>query len=185
MTQPGEISRSITGAAQLFLGRDRGLSYLDRSFDGFWRSFSVILLVLPIHVLTLYAVSRTPGGSPFGAAFRESLPLLALDWVLFPAILALAAKPLDVSRDYVPYVVARNWAAPIAASITLVPFMLQGAGWVPNEGAALLTLVALGVVLRFHYMILRIALKVTVPLAIGLMAVDFMLSLLLVGLFRS
>ena len=185
MTTTGEITRSLSGAALLFRGRDAGLAYLDRTVDGFWRSFAVIFLIIPIHILTLYAVSRTSGGTPFGSAVRESLPLLALDWVLFPACLAAAAKPLGVSRNYVTYVVARNWAAPIAAAITLVPFMLQGAGWVTEEGGALLTLIALGIVLRFHYLIVRIGLQVTPALAIGLVAVDFMLSLVLVGLFRG
>lgn len=185
MTATATISRSLTGAALIFRGRDAGLGYLDRSVDGFWRSFAVIFLVFPIHILTLYAVSRTENGEAFNAALRTSVPLLALDWVLFPAVLALAAKPLGVASHYVSYVVARNWAAPIAAAITMLPFILEGAGWIPPEGGALLSLIALGLVLRFHYMILRIALQAAVGMAIALVVVDLMLSLVLVGLFNS
>lgn len=183
MLSPAEISRSLGGAWQLFLGRPEGLRGLDRSIDGFWRSFLVILLILPVNAVSMLAASRLETASEtFGQLFWGGLPVLALDWVAFPILLALAAGPLGVKRTYVDYVVARNWASPIAAALLSVPLILQGAGFIPMGVGTLLSLVAMAVVLRYHFMIVRIALGTTIPLSVGIVVADVFLSILLVAL---
>lgn len=185
MPDLSEISRSLRGAAALFLGRKDGLLALDRTVDGFWRSFWVILLLLPLNAITVLAMTRVGRASDtFGALFFAQLPILVLDWIAFPIALAFAAKPMGVSANYVSYVVARNWSAPIAAAILTIPFLLQGAGWVPMNGAALLSLVALVVVLRYHYVVVRLALGAAMPMAIGVVAGDLILTLLIIALFE-
>lgn len=184
MLTSAEIARSLTGAWLLFRGRGDGLLALDRSVDGFWRSFAVIILLLPLNALTTFAISRADGtGEPFDAMFLGSLPVLLLNWIAFPAALALAAKPLGIRRTYASYVVARNWAAPLVGVIFAVPFILQGAGWIETAPAVLLSLVAIAVVLRYEYVIARIALRTSIPVSIGLVIADFMLAMLLVALF--
>ncbi len=178
-----EISQSLRGAAQLFLGRKQGLLAMDRSVDGFWRSFAVILLLLPINAVVVLAITRTGGAESFRGLFLEQMPLLVLDWIGFPIALALVARPLGVSANYVSYVVARNWAAPIAAAILAIPYLLQGAGWIPLNGAALLSLVAIVVVLRYGYMVLRLALGTPMALSAGLVAADLALTLVIIALF--
>ncbi|MEO1102843.1 MAG: hypothetical protein AAFW98_03775, partial [Pseudomonadota bacterium] len=145
--------------------------------------FLVILLILPINAVTVFSVMRAENEDSFAGLFVGQLGIVALDWVMFPLLLALAAGPLGVSANYVSYVVARNWAAPIAAAILAIPFVLQGAGWVPMTGAAILSLFALMIALRYHYLILRIALQATVPIAIGLIVADLLLTLLIIRLF--
>jgi len=173
-----EILRSLRGAAVLFLARPDGLSALDRSVGGFWRSFAAIILIVPLNAITMLALAQ---GSQerFGGLFVSQLPVLAADWVAFPIALAIAARPLGVGAHYVSYVVARNWAAPIAAAILTVPFLLEGAGWIPRQGSAFLSLVALVIVLRYHYVILRLALQATVPIALALVMVDVLLTLVI------
>ncbi|WP_108660740.1 hypothetical protein [Acuticoccus kandeliae] len=184
MLTPTEIRRSLNGAWLLFLGRAEGLAALDRSADGFWRSFAVILLLLPINAITLLAVSRTgETTASFQEMFFEGLPVLALDWVAFPIILALSAGMLGVKRTYVSYIVARNWMAPIAAVILAIPVVLQGAGWLGPSPAVLLSLLSMGLVLRYHYLVVRLALETTMGLSIGLVVVDLLVTLVFVGLF--
>ncbi|MEM0907252.1 MAG: hypothetical protein AAGJ94_07810 [Pseudomonadota bacterium] len=179
MLSIAEIIASLKGAAALFLGRPQGLDALDRSVEGFWRSFQVILLLLPINALAVFSITRTGAvNTTFSEMFFGQLPIIALDWVAFPAILALAAKPLGIAAHYVSYVVARNWAAPIASSIMTVPLLLEGAGWVPPVGGSLLFLVGLIVILRYHYMIVRISLGTPVGFSVGLVAADLLLTLL-------
>ncbi|XWN31730.1 MAG: hypothetical protein ROR55_01015 [Devosia sp.] len=180
----GEIKRSLWGAWQLFLGRPEGLAALDRSLSGFWRSFGVIIFLLPINAVATLAITRAGAtdGETFNELFFDGLPVLMVDWVAFPLLLAAAAGPLGIKGNYVSYVVARNWAAPIAAAILMVPFLLQGAGWIDVNMGVILSVVGLGIVLRFHYMIVRISLGLTVPLTIGLVVADLLLTLVLVGL---
>lgn len=184
MLELSEISRSLRGAAALFMGRKEGLLALDRSVEGFWRSFGAVILILPLNAITVFAIARAGRAEDsFVGLFTSQLPVLLLDWVTFPLLLALAAKPLGVAANYVSYVVARNWAAPIGAAILTVPFLLQGAGWIPVNGAALLSLVALLVVLRYHYVIMRLALGAEMTLAIGLVVADLLISLVIIALF--
>ena len=176
-----EISRSLEGAWRLFRNRRDGLDLLDRSLDGFWRSFWALLLVLPIDAISLLALSRIAVQPPLGEALLARVPTLAIDWVLFPILLALIAKPLGVTKTYVSYVVARNWAAPISWIIVTIPIVLQGAGFIDDQVAVVATIVALMVSVRYNYLILRIALGVTMEVAIALVVVDMVMSFLIVA----
>ena len=179
-----EINRSLRGAVQLFFGRKEGLQAMDRSVEGFWRSFAVIFILLPINAIVVFAIARSStSGADFRGLFMEQLPLLILDWVAFPVALAMAAGPLGVSAKYVSYVVARNWSAPVAGGILAIPYILQGAGWIPVNGAALLSLIAIIVVLRYGYVVLRLALGTTMAVSAGLVVADLALTLVLIAIF--
>ena len=129
LTAP-EIVRSLGGAWALFLGRREGLERLDRSLAGFWRSFLVIILILPINAVSMFAASRLDNATEtFDQLFWGGLPVLLVDWIAFPVLLAGAAGALGVKRTYVDYVVARNWAAPLASVLLAVPLVFQGAGF--------------------------------------------------------
>lgn len=185
MLAPAEIRRSFAAVWMLFRGERDGLLLLDRTLDGFWRSFAVILLILPINAITMLGVSRTDNSlASAGELIVEGLPLLVADWVLFPILLAIAAKPLHVSGTYVSYVVARNWASPLAAAVMTVPIVLQGAGWTDASFTTMLTIVGLVIVIRLHYMIVRLALDVEWGMAFGIVVADFMLSVLLFGVLN-
>lgn len=142
------------------------------------------MLLIPINAVMSLALARTEGRpSDGGFVVFDGLLLLAADWVAFPIVLALIARPLGVTATYVSYVVTRNWAAPLAAAIMALPLVLAGAGWTGDGLTAILSLLALALVLRFHYLILRFALDVAPGPAFGLLSADLMLSLALVGLF--
>lgn len=179
-----ETQRSLSGALLVLRGRREGLALLDRSIDGFWRSFAAILLLVPIDaVATLAAVKTNTADGPFAAAFLGSLPLLALQWVAFPVVLALLARPLAVTRTFVSYVVARNWTSPIMAVAVTLPLLLQGAGWIPPDGTAFILMVTLVLVLWLHIRIVRIALDVGLQMAVALVALDVVVTIALVLLF--
>jgi len=173
--------RSLEGAWRLFRNRPDGLDLMDRSVDGFWRSFGALLFVLPIDAISILALSRISVQPAFGEAFASRLPVVALDWVLFPIVLALAAKPLGITRRYVTYIVARNWAAPISWVIVTIPILLQGAGFIDEQLAVIATIAALLVAIRYHYLVVRIALQVTREIALALVAADLILSFLIIS----
>ena len=47
------LRENLTGAWQVMLGRPDGLSRLDTSLEGFWRSFAAVILVVPFAVLAV------------------------------------------------------------------------------------------------------------------------------------
>lgn len=183
MLSADEIRRSLIASVLFLRGKEEGLDLLDRSIAGFWRSFAVIVLILPINAITMLAVSRTDDTDRSVAGLIvDGLPVLLLDWIAFPIALALGARVLGVTATYVDYVVARNWAAPLAAAIMTVPFVLQGAGWTNPSLTAFLSILTLGIVLRLHFIIIRAALKTEIAPSIGLVIVDILITLLIVGL---
>ena len=57
----------------------------------------------------------------------------------------------------------------------------RGIEW--PAAAAWASLLAVTIVLRYHYLVLRIALRTSVPVSIALVVIDLVLSLLLVAVF--
>ena len=182
MLERDEIARSLTGAWGLFLDRADAMRHFDVSVDGFWRSFRVVVLVLPLYVLTSLA-ERTIAASTMGPAPDAAMFLLGnavslgLDWITLPIVLALAARPLGIERNYSAFVIARNWGSVIAT----IPFgaisLLLLFGMIGPEIANFLMLAALMVVLRYNFLIARRALDVAVGFAIGIVVLDLATSL--------
>jgi hypothetical protein len=179
-----EITRSLTAAWALFLDRPGAMRGFDVSVDGFWRSFAAVILVVPSHALAVLAEREMAAAMDAAAAVQDGAAFLVqnvlglgLDWVALPVILALLARPLGIARHYPEFVVARNWGAVIAA----VPFgaigLLIVLGLLGGELANLLMLAALIVVLRYMFIIARRALDASLGFAIGIVVLDFVVSL--------
>ena len=188
MITPSEIQRSLTGAWRIFLGHPDAMRFFDTSTDGFWRSFQAIVLVAPIYAVTALADWRAmasnflpdEGGVGAEAFVAVKMVTLALDWVALPVLLAALAGFLGIRRAYTAFIVARNWST----VLVILPFaaiaLLDIAGLM-NESLILFpSLAALGFALRFGYMVARTALGVGIEVAIGVVALDFLVSLAIV-----
>lgn len=180
-----EISRSLAGAWELFLDRPGAMNRFDVSLEGFWRSFAAVVLVAPSYAFAVLADRHMATGDPLAVAEAGTNLLvhngigLLLDWAALPLILALLARPLGIGRRYGAFVVARNWCAVLAAIPFGVIGLLLVLGLLGDELASVLMFVALIVVLRYNYVIARRALDTTVGFAIGIVVLDFVVSLTL------
>lgn len=182
--KPEEIRRSLAGSWELFKGRPEGMHAFDVSITGFWRSFGVILLLALPYAVTVLAEKKivdVEGPIPLDDFSQRTFVFakaigFALDWACFPILLALLAGPLGISARYVPYIVARNWTSAIAILPYMVPALLYITGLIEAGAAAFLTLFAIGFVLRYQYIVARVALDATIGMAIALVALDTVLS---------
>ena len=102
---------------------------------------------------------------------------LLADWFTFPLVFALLARPLGLGQRYVPFIVARNWAAVIIAAMVAVVHALHVLGLVPSAVAPFLLLAAIALALRFSYVIARTTLAVSAGVAIPLVILDLLISL--------
>lgn len=190
MIAPDEIRRSFTAIWRLFLGRREALRDLDTSSDGFWRSFQVILLVAPLYLVAsfadwqaLSAIDSLTGEPMTGIAFggeafaASRVVTLALDWVTLPILLALLAGFLGIRQTYGAFVVARNWSVPVAVAPFAAIALLEMAGIATGDLVVILSLVAFAFSLRIAYMVARVALDAPMPIAIGYVVLDFLVSL--------
>ena len=188
MPDRDEIVRSLTGAWTLFLDRADAMRFFNVSIDGFWRSFYAILLILPAYLIVvvaerarIFSEPATGVGFDGGAFFINKILMIGLDWVTLPIILALVAGPLGVARTYVPYVVARNWAAVLATTPFGIIELFYLLGLIGSGVAGLIALVVLVIVIRYNYLIARRALGADIGLAVGLIIADLAISLVVVG----
>jgi len=174
---------SLAGAWEVMNGRPEGLSRLDLSIGGFWKSFGAIALVGPVSLLSVHVEGLGLGEDEAATGMASALLPVALDWVVFPVVLAFLAPAMGLTRGYVPFIVARNWAAAIIAAIFAVPLGATALGLLPVEAMAWLGLVLFALSVRFAYLVARTALGVPFAVAAPLVAMDVLISLVIQGLF--
>ncbi len=187
MLTSDEIARSTGAAWALFKGDPRGLRQLDLSIEGFWRSFAVLVLLLPaigiliaserIRIIDHSALDATT--FPAGVFVASRLIGHLLGWFDYPLALALLARPFGLTKSYVPLVVALNWTSLIAAVPVTIPSLLNVLGLIGTEAAGFLDLVALGIAIRYQFVVTRVATGAPPGFASGLVALDYVLGILL------
>ena len=171
---------NLSGAWAVMRGRANGLTSLDLSLEGFWRSFAAIALVAPFTLLALLSQQRlaeAAGESLAPSGLGLEAIALIVDWFAFPLVFAVLARPLGLGGRYVPFIVARNWASVIIAALVAVIHAAHILGLVPSQVAPVLLFAAVGVALHFSYMIARTALGVPIGLAIPIVVLDLLISM--------
>jgi hypothetical protein len=178
------IRASLAGAWQVMLGRPDGLRQLDITLEGFWRSFGAVFLLAPFALPALMSQRQLAAAAgeelgPLAAAdiAVEGIALVA-DWLAFPLVFALLARPFGLGAGYVPFIVTRNWASVIVAAMVGLVHALHVVGLLPPGLTPILLLVALAVALRFSYIIARTTLGVSMALALPIVVLDFLISLM-------
>jgi hypothetical protein len=176
------VRDNLAGALEVMFGRHEGLNKLDTSLEGFWRSFAAFVLVLPFAVIALMSQEQLAalGAETGGAAessFGVELAVLVVDWLAFPLLFALLARPLGLGPRYVPFIVTRNWASVVVGAMMAAVHALFLVGILPGQAAVLILLAFIGMALRFSYVIARIALEVPLRTALPIVVFDFLLSL--------
>jgi hypothetical protein len=182
------IRENLAGAWLVMRGRPEGLDRLDLSITGFWRSFGAIVAVLPLALLSLESQRRveaalTGASAAPGAGIGLQALAVAVDWVVFPIVFALMARPLGFAPRYVPFIVARNWAAVIVSACVGALHACFLVGIVPAEVLSFVLLVGIAFVLGFSFMVARTALAASAGMAVPIVVLDFVISLVLMQIF--
>ncbi|MFN3131117.1 hypothetical protein [Roseibium sp.] len=187
MISTNELRAAWEGSWLLLRSDPQGMSYFDLSLQGFWRSFQVIFLLAPVFLVSAMAEKKLlisenvivaelfPSDTYWFAQFMS----LGIDWVTLPLILALIAGPIGISRQYVPFIVVRNWTSILASMPYLAIALLYLTGIIPSGIMVLLSFTCLIVVLWYRFLIARIALQASVSMAIGIVFLDILLSLVI------
>jgi hypothetical protein len=171
---------NLAGAWAIMRGRAEGLTRLDLTLEGFWRSFAAIVLLAPFAVLALISQQRlaaAAGESPVAGGLGLEAVALLIDWFAFPLVFAILARPLGLGGRYVPFIVARNWASVIIAAMVAAVHATHVLGLLPSRFAPVLLFVAVAIALRFSYVIARTTLGVPIGLAIPIVVLDLLISL--------
>lgn len=182
MPSLAEIARYFTGAARLMAGRRDGLSLLDISADGFWRSFAALVVALPPTVLSWLeyeSVERPPFSGHLGRFSTYGAHALAdlTAWLLPILIMASFARLLGFSRKMVPFVVATNWGGAFLAWV-FSPFFLLLLLTGPSDLTALLGLVVAIASIVLSVRLIANATGTDIPMSVAIVTMMVFVSLL-------
>lgn len=178
------VRHHISVMIALFLGQRQAIRSVDASYEGFWRSFAAILVVLPVYALYVAAEYRllladgTLGeDAGAGGYILTRLIGLGVDWIAYPVLIFAVAAPLGIARQAPLYITAYNWSNVVISIPLAIPAILYGFGLINSGLATVLVLVGLIIFARLRYMIARTALDARVDMAVGLVIFDFLLGL--------
>jgi hypothetical protein len=185
MLSLAEIVGSLRAVVGIVLGRPGAIKGLDVSYDGFWRSFLVIVPMAPLLALGFFSQQKaiveqsalTADLLPTGQLVFVYLLLILVDLVAFPLALALLGRTLGISARFVPYVVALNWLSLAVALPVGFVQLLHVAGIIAFPTAFDLQFVLMLGALGLQYVVTRAVVGTPIPFSIGLVVFNLFLSL--------
>jgi hypothetical protein len=168
----------------------------DHSFEGFFRSFYVILLGVPFYAFIIYAERR------LAVAARAEMPSMAMarlppptisfyalemlsyvaSWLILPIVMIGIVRLLGTTSRYVPFVVAYNWTGFVILIASASAYFLYLTGIVPLSifvSGIFPTLWLFGMIYRWR--VARDALQTSNLNALGVAVLDFVIALLVVN----
>lgn len=176
-----EIVRSTYGAWRLAHADPGGMAFFDATEEGFWRSFRVAILLLPLHALAVaLQLDFTQAEGRWTHIVAIDLVAYAIGWMAYPVAAHLLVTVLDREREYVGYIVAYNWSNMIAAPLQLAVVVLMLGDLLPGFMLHLLFVGMLAALALYAWFIARTALRVGPWPAAGLVAIDALITYLLV-----
>ena len=172
-----EAFRGLYAAWRLLLRDRSAVALLDDSADGFWKSFSCAVIVLPAYIILIaFAGGGPPAGAhPIRIILVEGIGYI-IGWVAWPLVAAYIAPFLGRGEVYIRYIVAYNWSAGPQIVILVLLLALQSSGILSQGPFTAVSLFALLVLLFYHGFIVRVALDVAVELAVALVVGEFLLG---------
>ncbi len=179
------LPASLSGAWDVMNGRIEGLRKLDITIDGFWRSFGAVALILPVALIAMASerVALSNMGHEAVALTGGQVVLrfitVIVDWLAFPAILALFARPMGIATHFVPYIVARNWAAVLIAGLFAMPHFFHAMGILPTGILSIMLLGLFAIAVWFSYIVVRTALQVPPVLAVPIVILEIISGLVI------
>lgn len=175
------IPEAFTGlfaAWRLFLRDDRAVALFDGTPEGAVKSFYCALVVLPGYLLVIaYAHTMLPAQEIdwFRFALVEAIAYV-VSWCVWPLLMFYVARALDRSGAYCLYVTAFNWGSGPQILVWLVVLSLAISGLVPRDVLAIVNLGALVIILLYHLFIVRVTLKLTFFVSLGLVVSEAVVS---------
>lgn len=116
-----EIVRSVYGVWRLARFDAIGMEWLDRTDEGFWRSFRVAILLIPVEiVMNVIAFSHRPFSQPLGYVIVCIGIGYVVSWTAYPVVSHPLIAALGRSERYAQYITAINWSSVVLAGAALL-----------------------------------------------------------------
>lgn len=181
-----ELISSVYGAFRLALGREDGMAHFNATPAGFWRSFFAAVLVTPGYLILNLAdpEAAAPSANPIHDGLIYVLAYV-ISWVAFPLAMVPVSSLVEREERFIPFIVANNWAA-VPQICLLVAVTVLRAGLGLNEIlSGLIGLATFGAILTYLWFVARTALKVPGFGAVGVVALNVALTVVISGVAKA
>ena len=182
-----EILNSLLGSYHLALRDTDGYRYFNNTADGFWRSFAAIFLIAPLIVILsqieieLQVQLAEERNETVNATidYGRLILVVILEWVAFPVVMVFVARALDLSHRYAGYIIAYNWSSILITAAFAVPMILFWIGIIGPSATIAFWFVLFLPVFYYRWFIAMTALDTSSAIAVGLVVLEFTLSLMI------
>jgi hypothetical protein len=186
MAAGGTLMRSIASgmhaALLLARGRSEGLRYAESDLAGAARSFWAIALALPAFICLRLLDT---GGVPVPAhEFALDLLSYIIGWLGFALLSRPVVEAMGRAASWPRFIVLWNWCN-VVQYLLLVLAAVPGLLGAPEVAQQAASLVAIGWALWLEWFAIRLALKATTLQALGLVALDVTIGLVLSALGQA
>lgn len=153
---------------------------VDGSIEGFWRSFQAAIIAAPLFALliVLRSAEHPLSPDPLRALFIEGIGYV-IGWTAYPLAAWYLANALGKSQRYTSYIVAYNWANVLQVAAFVPVAALAASELAPDNLVVLVALLLTGLVIYYQFFIVRTALGIEPLPALGFVAIDMVLGLLI------
>jgi hypothetical protein len=170
-----EIRTALLGALILARGDARGLANFDASLGGFWRSYRAAAISYPLYLALTLWQADTPS---WRIMIVETIGYV-VSWTAFPLVMLSLCRRLDRDDRFFGFMTAYNWCQVPQIVLFSAIAAVEAVGMLGEGPAAAIGLAAAAAVFVYEWFIARVALDVSVPVAILIVAVDVTLAGLL------
>lgn len=157
-----ELSNAMIGAWRILTGDARARDCFDISTAGALRSFTALLLSLPVLFFSSTAAWRIarhtegfPADLPFGPFITAEMLGSVIYWGTFLLAMSRFSRGLKLGHAYTAYLVTFNWGTLFTSTIFALPLIPYSLGLYSEIPALFLTLPALIILFFYHWRIAR------------------------------
>ena len=169
-----EVVSSLRAAARLFVFDRDAMAGFNLTIEGFWRSFFAAAFGLPYYVIVLWRPYRDGE-----VGLLAATAAYVLSWVLFPALVALLVRLLNLGHNYIAYIVAFNWAGALVPQPLLLLALAYRAGMIDESAYSLASLGLFVAFLWYGWAVTRIGLGTGIITACGFVILSNLLDVLI------
>ncbi|GAA6156215.1 hypothetical protein NBRC116588_16880 [Pyruvatibacter sp. HU-CL02332] len=186
MPSLSEALRAIEGSVAIARRDPDASRFFDLSADAFWRSFAVVIFLVPLYFIVSAAETRmlfemrdqitgTPPG--YWDLLISNLTTLGIEWFAYPIAILFIAPLFSVGQRVSPYIIVYNWSSLMISLVMLPNFVLYLIGVFPIAMAVLVNFGLVLAVVWYRFLLAREVLGAPIGTAIGFVALDVVLSL--------
>ncbi len=173
-----EMRLALAGTLRLAQGNRGGLTYFDRSLDGFWRSFRAAFIAYPLYLVLLTMRVSVPEWHRSGGLRIVIVETIAyiIAWVAFPLIMLAVTRWLGREHRFFDFMVPYNWSQVPQSALFVLVGLESESGVLSAPVAEAIDLAAAAAVLAYEWYIARVGLETTGLAAAVVVVVDLVLG---------